>query len=279
MNNKEYKDYRVLDEEIEDLEIQQEDEDINNVVVSEEIEHKGDTQASLEKLASDIIDVEAIESQDQASISDKVQVVVYTPILTEEEENLQDTTQDINQDIYKEDIYKEDIYKEDIYKEDKQDYQKKLHEEELNKKYEYKQTEYKNEQQETTKDTSFTSYVQADKERERSFLAKWSIRLAKLILFIMLLPVIGIIGGGILAIAGGVAVGILICIGGGLLILGTTCFVATQVNAMIIALGVSLGITAISFGMIILILCIMLIKKVNQLIHERKITKKNKEVR
>lgn len=274
MNNKEYKDYRVLDEEIEDLEIQQEDEDINNVVVSEEIEHKGDTQASLEKLASDIIDVEAIESQDQASISDKVQVVVYTPILTEEEENLQDTTQDINQDIYRGDIYKEDIYKED-----KQDYQKKLHEEELNKKYEYKQTEYKNEQQETTKDTSFTSYVQADKERERSFLAKWSIRLAKLILFIMLLPVIGIIGGGILAIAGGVAVGILICIGGGLLILGTTCFVATQVNAMIIALGVSLGITAISFGMIILILCIMLIKKVNQLIHERKITKKNKEVR
>lgn len=130
-----------------------------------------------------------------------------------------------------------------------------------------------------SRDTSFSSYIAADKKRERSFLVKWGTRLAKLILFMMLLPVIGIVGGGVLFIAGGITLGILACIGGGLFILGTTCFIATQVNTTIIALGISTGITAISFGGIVLVLCMMFIKKMNQLIHQNKANKKNKEVR
>lgn len=257
MNNKEYKDYHVLDEEIEDLDTQQEDENIYNEAKSEKTGDKEEAETKAEETTSDIIDVEIIDTPDQVPINNKAQVIVYTPVLTEEE-SLEDTYQD---------IYKEDI----------QNNQRNLYEEKVNK--EQEQTEYKSEQQETTKDTSFTSYVEADKKRERSFLAKWSIRLAKLILFIMLLPVIGIVGGGILAVAGGVAFGILTCICGGIFILGTTCFIATQVNAMVIALGISVGITTISFGLIVLSLCIMLIKKVIQLIHKGRIIKKNKEVR
>lgn len=259
MNNKEYKDYHVLDEEIEDLEVPQENQETKNATKVEDIEHKEDIEAGVENTVSDIIDVEAVELHDEAAVNNKAHIVVYTPVLTEEE-NMEDTYQE-------------------TYKNDKEGDKESLYEEDVNKAEEHKQAEYKNEQPEMIKDTSFTSYVQADKKRERSFFAKWGIRFAKLILFIMLLPVIGIIGGGVIGIAGGVTFGILTCIGGGVFILGATCFVATQINAMIVALGVSVGITAISFGLIVLILCIMLIKKVVKSIRKRKMIKRNKEVR
>lgn len=286
MNNKKYEDYHVLDEETDNLDLEQENEQTNKLSKLVEIEpeinmidthteqsvgneeigqseviDQGQTKLSYTSVLQDVEDEEILSStmthideyqeEQSSTVNEHAQVVIYQPTLTEEDDN---ESNYMNQ--YSENNYKESTYQQNDYSKGPQTF---------------------NNQE--LRDTSFSSYIAADKKRERSFLVKWGTRLAKLILFMMLLPVIGIVGGGVLFIAGGITLGILACIGGGLFILGTTCFIATQVNTTIIALGISTGITAISFGGIVLVLCMMFIKKMNQLIHQNKANKKNKEVR
>lgn len=310
MNNKKYEDYHVLDEETDNLDLEEENKQIpsKSVEIEPEADNAVNPEVKIEVMhdpelstqAQEVIDVEVIEEGEKGKgytsvledIEDEefkederavfgvnliskekeleaedipAQVVVYKPVLTEDEDGEQ-----VDQEAYTEEkqrgnhteSYQESTERENNYN---QQANQTRQAQEFNDQY--------------SRDTSFSSYVEADKKRERSFFVKWGIRFAKLILFIMLLPVIGVVSGGVLFIAGSVLVGILACIGGGIFILGTTCFVATQVNTAIIALGISLGITAISFGGIVLVICMMLIKKINQLVHEHRVNKKNRGVR
>lgn len=315
MNNKKYEDYHVLDEETDNLDLEQENEQTNKLSKLVEIEPEINTidtypEQSVGKQEieqSEVIDVEVIDQdqtkssytsvlqdvedeeilsntmthideyqeQQASAVNECAQVVIYQPILTEEDDEEQEI-EDRFQSSYKqgkEESNYTNQYSENIYDSYENNYKEST----------YQQNDYSKETQpfnnQELRDTSFSSYIAADKKRERSFLVKWGTRLAKLILFMMLLPVIGVVGGGALFIVGGITLGILACIGGGLFILGSTCFIATQVNTTIIALGISTGITAISFGGIVLVLCMMFIKKMNQLIHQHKANKKNKEVR
>lgn len=106
----------------------------------------------------------------------------------------------------------------------------------------------------------FPAYKRYYQQKERSSLFKGIMGLAKLIILIMLLPFIGIIAAGVLGVVGCVALVVLGSIGTGLFILGMICFMATQFNVEIIALGISSSATLISFGGIIFILFMMFAK-------------------
>lgn len=115
-------------------------------------------------------------------------------------------------------------------------------------------------------DTSFSTYKDNYQKKERSRFVKWGMRLAKLILILMLLPFIGIIGSVILTFLGFFIAGIVGSFGVGIFIIGITSFFATQISALLIALGITSSITALAFGSILAILFIMMIKQIRNLI-------------
>ncbi|WP_070000229.1 hypothetical protein [Cellulosilyticum sp. I15G10I2] len=107
--------------------------------------------------------------------------------------------------------------------------------------------------EESDSDTSFIKYVSQSNHKPRSRISRWLMRIAKLCLFIMLLPLIlligGIIGGGVAVILGG---GIaLICLSIAILI-GTAFFISTISNT-IVALMISLAITLAATGALALL--------------------------
>lgn len=109
-------------------------------------------------------------------------------------------------------------------------------------------------------DMTFSGYKNYYQTKERSKLVKWSLRLAKLILIIMLLPLIATVAGTVALFIGGFLTAIVIPIGVGIAILGAICFMSTQVHASLIALGISASVTALALGGILLILFCMLMK-------------------
>ena len=109
-------------------------------------------------------------------------------------------------------------------------------------------------------DMTFSGYKNYYQTKERSKFVKWSLRLAKFVLTMMLLPLIAIIAGTIVLVVGGFLTAVVICVGTGVVILGTICFMSTQVNASLVALGISVSVTAISFGGILFVLFYMLMK-------------------
>ena len=106
----------------------------------------------------------------------------------------------------------------------------------------------------------FPAYKRYYQQKERSRLFKGIMGLAKLIILIMLLPFIGIMAMGVLLAVGGIAMVVLGSIGTGIFILGTICFMATQLSMGLIALGISASATLISFGGIVSILFMMFAK-------------------
>lgn len=109
-------------------------------------------------------------------------------------------------------------------------------------------------------DMTFSGYKNYYQTKERSKLVKWSLRIAKLILIIMLLPLIATVTGTVALFIGGFLTAIVIPIGVGIAILGAICFMSTQVHASLIALGISASVTALALGGILLILFCMLMK-------------------
>ncbi|MBU3804365.1 MAG: hypothetical protein H9872_06385 [Candidatus Cellulosilyticum pullistercoris] len=185
------------------------------------------------------IDIEPIneeqnkeESISQPRFLETSQEIVEVVKIEKEQKTFEDETADINKDIARN--------------------------AESNKKDKIKNVNTGTKQEEV--DMTFLGYKNYYQTKERSTLVKWSIRLAKLILLIMLLPLIAIIGTSILACVGGFLTVIAISVGTGVVILGTICFISTQVDASLIALGISSSVTAISFGGILLVLFCMLIK-------------------
>lgn len=124
------------------------------------------------------------------------------------------------------------------------------------------------------KDTSFDGYKEKYASRKRRGITKWAIRLLKLVLFLMLLPFIGIVLAAIGAALAAVASVIIACIGSGLCILGAICFMSSQISGSLIALGVMSSIALLSLGGIISILTFMFMKGIVGIFNRRKLNKK-----
>ena len=114
-------------------------------------------------------------------------------------------------------------------------------------------------------DMTFLGYKNYYQTKERSKLVTWSLTLAKFILLIMLLPLITVIASVSVLFVGGFLAAIILPIGAGIIILGVICFMSTQVNASLVALGISVSVTAISLGGILFVLFNMLMKWMIQL--------------
>lgn len=127
---------------------------------------------------------------------------------------------------------------------------------------EKKETSGKLEGEEMNKerDMSFSAYKNSYQTKERSRLVRWSVRLVKMIIFLMLLPLLGILAFAGLSVLGAFLAAAVAVLGSGVFILGIVCFIATQLSTSLIALGISAAIAALSLGSILFILLIMLIK-------------------
>lgn len=124
----------------------------------------------------------------------------------------------------------------------------------------------------TFKDTSFNAYTQEDVKRDTSFktyvkvkkergtFSKVIIFLMKIALGLMLLPFIIFAGGVLLGTLGMVLGGTLALIVGGLALLVGGAFFASSLGGGIIALVISLAITCLALGFLILIIIIAGIK-------------------
>ncbi len=110
------------------------------------------------------------------------------------------------------------------------------------------------------RDMSFSAYKNSYQTKERSRLVRWSVRLVKMIIFLMLLPLLGILAFAGLSVLGAFLAAAVAVLGSGVFILGIVCFIATQLSTSLIALGISAAIAALSLGSILFILLIMLIK-------------------
>lgn len=110
------------------------------------------------------------------------------------------------------------------------------------------------------RDMSFSAYKNSYQTKERSRLVRWSVRLVKMIIFLMLLPLLGILAFAGLSVLGAFLAAAVAVLGSGVFILGVVCFIATQLSTSLIALGISAAIAALSLGSILFILLIMLIK-------------------
>ena len=132
-----------------------------------------------------------------------------------------------------------------------------------------------------TNNSTIPEYKRFYEQKERSKFFKWCMRFARTAILVMLLPLWACIALGILLVIGGFLFSIAGFMGTGLFILGIVCFISSQISLSIIALGVSIAITCIAIGGIILIIFSAVIKWVIGLVRKyRKPRKKeqNKEV-
>lgn len=127
-------------------------------------------------------------------------------------------------------------------------------------------------------DTSFSTYKDNYQKKERSRIVKWAVRLSKFIIILMLLPFIGVIGSAVITFLGIFMAGIIGSFGIGILLIGITSFFATQISVLLIVLGITTSITAISFGAILTILFIMMIKQVKSLIQKYRKPKRTRTI-
>ncbi|WP_054743057.1 hypothetical protein [Cellulosilyticum ruminicola] len=276
MENKKYEDYQVLDgteEEIIDIEII---EDTAQEYITENVqEGQLEETISEENILETNISEEALQEDGQRHAV----ISLNKPVQEVETEQIELSVVASQKSRRYKSVLMEDAEEENI-KSDEQSFENNYSGANYASTENYKtENEYSSpiQEEEVHKDTSFSSYIETEKKKERSFLAKWTIRLVKLILFIMLLPVIGIVGGGMLGVLGGVSLGIVACIGGGLFIIAMICFLATQINATMIALGISVGIAAMSFGGIVLIIFMMMIKGIIGLVRRIRLNRRNKK--
>lgn len=120
------------------------------------------------------------------------------------------------------------------------------------------------------KNLDYPAYKKYYHQKERSKIFKLIMVLARIICFIMLLPVIGIVVFGALIAVGSIALTIVASIGAGIFILGAVCFMLSQLSFNLVALGITFSITLIAFGGIVLILIIMFIKWIKGLVRKNK---------
>ena len=125
-----------------------------------------------------------------------------------------------------------------------------------------------------SRDTSFVSYKSETKQR--SIWMKSLMLILKIILFLMLLPLIG----PVLVVVLGLVIGIVTIIGSGffagIMILGSTCFVSTQLSGSIVLALVLLSIAILSLSTIFTLLTIMFTRGLIGLVKKLNVRRKNK---
>ena len=109
------------------------------------------------------------------------------------------------------------------------------------------------------KQLHFPEYKRYYEQKERSALFRWLMLFAKIMLTLMLLPLIGFIAVAALCCIGAFLLVIMLCIGTGLVMIGGAAFMATQINASVLALGICVGITSIALGGIIFIIFLSIV--------------------
>lgn len=122
-------------------------------------------------------------------------------------------------------------------------------------------------------DTSFIDYVKEQRLKKYSGLKKWGIYFMAFLLFVMLLPFISIVLIGSGMVIGFTIIGILICIGGGIYILGGTCFMATQLSFSMVILGLTVSVAFLSLGGIVVILAYLFIKWISRVLKQSRLKK------
>lgn len=127
-------------------------------------------------------------------------------------------------------------------------------------------------------DTSFSTYKDNYQKKERNRVVKWAVRLSKFIIILMLLPFIGVIGSVVLTFFGFFITGIVGAFSLGIALIGITSFFATQISALLIALGIASSITALSFGMVLTILFLMMVKQVKSLLQKYRKPKRTRTI-
>lgn len=118
------------------------------------------------------------------------------------------------------------------------------------------------------RDTSFLTYKDDYRRKERSKIVRWATYLSKFIIILMLLPFIAVIGSIVFTFLGGFIAGIIGSFGIGIIIVGITSFFATQISISLIALGITSSIAFISFGAVLTILFIMMINQVKKILQK-----------
>lgn len=226
MSEKEYSSYGVLNEELEDelIDIPQEEK-----VIEE----------------SKIIDVDLVE---EIALEEEKKDIKEEQL---EEVDLEKTNSAYHSVIDEEELEFPIIKLSKAPHSDSQN-KEQTEQEEKQKQFEEETSEkFTQEYEEKSRDTSFNYYKNTGKKQERGFFAKWTIRLGKLILFLMLLPLFVAVGSIIVTGVGIYLAGVIGAVGLGAFILGLTAFMATQISGSLIALGVAVSITVISAGLLL----------------------------
>ena len=108
--------------------------------------------------------------------------------------------------------------------------------------------------------TSFQKYKKDNPLKKRSGAVKWSIRLLKLMIVLMLSPFIAVVLACVVAVVAVIIAAIIACVAIGIAMIGSICFISSQISANIVALGVSISIACLSLGGMITIVSIMMTK-------------------
>lgn len=267
VSKRDYKSYRILDEElmqepsIEDSKNLEE----GNIHIEDREGYYGNTEESVHNEGINTENSMTLEKEALPSEGEPARGILVKPeiIKSLDEEEL----------IRRVNLYKSENKQQDEplnsqeYKADKQNTAKE-------------ESQSQEEENDNSKvDMSFSGYKSYQQKRERSRFTKWMIRLMKVILTIMLLPFISIIGIGIMTFLGGFIAAIIGSVTIGFAALGSVCFMSSQIDAILIALGVSASITAFSFAGILFILFWMLMKWIISLFRGNKRAHKKVKVK
>ncbi len=116
------------------------------------------------------------------------------------------------------------------------------------------------------KNTSFQAYVQKSVKENRKGFKGIIFGTLKLIVFLMCLPFIAILLGGVVAIALGAIGGSLALIGSGIFIMAAIAFFSSMLGQTIILLAITSSITLVAAGVLGILISYMVIKWINKTI-------------
>lgn len=242
MSKRDYKSYNMLDEFIEeDLDDMQQDEALEENEISQALMQDDLDEQTLEVVET-IIVKESVQNTYGAEIQEQnisdIQLMTEPTLISTEEVPKKSMVSLLKKNIERED-------QETSFKEEKS--KSKCIEKEVKD----------NKLTDSLKLSSYKKYYQ---QKERSTLFKWLMLIAKIIITLMLLPLIGVIAFCIMFAVGIIALTILGSVAMGILFLTCVCFMATQLSGNLIALGISVAITCIAFAGIVLVLSLALFK-------------------
>ena len=254
MSKREYSNYNVLDDDIKNDEVQE---------IREEVEYKEEQQTKIQEGISqdELVSKVDLDKVEIHKSEEKIEEPLIKQEVTEEtnDQAVNQITEGVSKQVS------------GVTSQDAESDIKKI--EKVNNNFFHKDKQ--------ANDSTIPEYKKFYQQKERSNLFKWCMRFARTAILVMLSPLWALIALGIALVIGGFLLAIAGFIGTGVFILGVICFISSQVSLSIVALGISIAVTSIAFGGIILIIFSALMKWVIELVRKYKkprIKAKNKEV-